>query len=412
MNRWLLPFVIVACAAAAASACTIPVFRYALEHWRPDPFMVVVFSRGELTEEQIAILEQLDARRPDGELSANLLVKAIDVDRETDPALRRLWELQQTDTLPWMAVHAPARSGPPQRIWAGELTTQTARTLRDSPARQEIANRLIAGDSVVWVLLESGSPAADDAAFELLTARLAELETTLRLPEIAEADFGELSVVPDALRLSFSTLRIAADDEAESHFLTMLRHAGGLPAGESIAVPTAIPIFGRGRAFDALRGNELTSQTIDDACRFLTGACQCTVKSQNPGLDLLMAVDWDGRITPATREETTPPPLVGLEGFAADDAAQEAEEAIEAGGERPEPTAKLGDPPVPENAASHSPSDDPAPFVGKPDPSRSADPGTKLITVADPIGRNLLLILGALAAVAALSMLFVLTRRG
>ena len=37
--------------ASLAQACSVPVFRYALEQWRPDPFPVVVFHKGELTPE-------------------------------------------------------------------------------------------------------------------------------------------------------------------------------------------------------------------------------------------------------------------------------------------------------------------------------------------------------------------------
>ena len=268
MNRRLLILLAVICVARPADACSIPVFRYALEHWEPDPFMVAVFYRGELTEEQIAALEELDAHDSAGEPTANVMVKAIDVDQEIDASLRELWELQQTDTLPWMAVHAPARSGPPQRIWGGALTAEVARALRDSAARQEIADRLIAGDSVVWVLVESGDPAADDAAYDLLSSRLAELQETLRLPEIEQADFGDLSVVPEALRMSFSVVRIAREDPQESQFVVMLDHAGGgVAADNAEVVPVAVPVFGRGRAFDGLVGEDLNSRTIEDACR-------------------------------------------------------------------------------------------------------------------------------------------------
>ncbi|MGD9856374.1 MAG: hypothetical protein AB7U20_15620 [Planctomycetaceae bacterium] len=408
MNRWLLTLLIVVCAAGAASACSIPVFRYALEHWRPDPFMVAVFHRGELNDEQVALLEQLDARGPGGEPTANVMVKAIDLDQEQDSSLLRLWELQQTDTLPWVAVHAPARSGPPQRISGGTLSAEAVERLRDSPARQEIANRLIAGDSVVWVLLESGDAAADDAAYELLMNRLDELETTLRLPEIEEADFGELSVIPEALRMSFSALRIAAGDAAESHFITMLRHAGGLPAENTTPAPTAIPIFGRGRAFDALRDGDLTGQTIEDACRFLTGACQCTVKSQNPGIDLLMAVDWDGRIAPAIIEDTTPPPLVGLEAFSADDPPQnDVIAAAEPGGELVSAAESMEPSPAPDSASSQTAATDRKPSDGEVAESPLTDSDA---TLAAPIRRNLLLILGVLAVAVALSTLFVTTR--
>ncbi len=320
MSRWTLPLLVLALAAQTASACSVPVFRYALEHWRADPFMVVVFHRGELTDEQVALLETLESLGPNGLPTANVMVKAVDVDHEADPSLRRLWELQETDTLPWMAVHAPVKSGPPQRIWGGEFRAETATRLLQSPARREIAERLVTGDAVVWVYVETGDAAIDDAAFRLLEAQLAHLQTTLRLPEIEEADFGELSVVPESLRLAFSALRVARDDAEESQFLNMLLHAGPQPAAEqSPPLPMAFPIFGRGRAFDALVGEDLTKQTIEDACRFLTGACQCTVKTQNPGVDLLMSVDWDRLIKLSPIEDGTPPTLVGLQNFAPGD---------------------------------------------------------------------------------------------
>ena len=35
-----------------ACACTIPVFRYALERWESDHFLVIVYHDGQLTTEQ------------------------------------------------------------------------------------------------------------------------------------------------------------------------------------------------------------------------------------------------------------------------------------------------------------------------------------------------------------------------
>ena len=53
------------------------------------------------------------------------------------------------------------------------------------------------------------------------------------------------------------------------------------------------PIFGRGRALDALIGKGINADTIKDTARFLCGACSCEAKRLNPGVDLLMAADWD-----------------------------------------------------------------------------------------------------------------------
>ncbi|HUQ72324.1 MAG TPA: hypothetical protein VM165_22550, partial [Planctomycetaceae bacterium] len=32
-------------------ACNVPVFRYALEHWRPDPYRLTVLHRGPLDDD-------------------------------------------------------------------------------------------------------------------------------------------------------------------------------------------------------------------------------------------------------------------------------------------------------------------------------------------------------------------------
>ena len=43
---------------------------------------------------------------------------------------------------------------------------------------------------------------------------------------------------------------------------------------------------------DAIDAKELSSQTVMNACQYMVGECSCTVKTQNPGVDLLMAANW------------------------------------------------------------------------------------------------------------------------
>ena len=316
MRFRILLLTAIACLTSSVEACSIPVFRYALEHWQPDPFMAAVFYRGELTAEQQTLLKKLEALDEEGNPTANVMVKAIDVENEANSGLLRLWELQGTETLPWIALHAPARSGPPQRIISGEFRAELVDGLLHSPARAEAAKRLIEGDSVVWVFLESGDAEADKSSLDMLTKELARLETTLRLPEIEEADFGDLSVVPESLRLAFSAISVSRDNVEESAFINMLMHAAeSASSADSPTGPTAFPLFGRGRVLYELSGERLEPQSIEDACRFLTGPCQCTVKGENPGLDLLMAVDWEGQIEPAMPIDDSQPPLVGLGAF-------------------------------------------------------------------------------------------------
>jgi hypothetical protein len=324
------------------------------------------------------------------------MVKAIDVDDETDPSLLKLWELQETTTLPWMAVHAPSRSGPPQRIWAGEFCADAVDRLLDSPARAQIAERILAGDSVVWVYLETGDARVDEEAFQRLTGRLAELEATLRLPEIEAADFGDLSVVPEALRLSFSALRVSRDTPEESQFVNMLIHIAPEVARDALPhVPIAVPIFGRGRAYDALVGERLTPQSIEDACRFLTGACQCTVKAQNPGIDLLMSVGWDDLIQPLEMEDDAPLPLVGLDDFASADSRPPADRPAETSIAQGTSAAIASTPPPADGSPRHS---------ALPAPAAQSSPS------AVSLGRNTLIVLGVLLIAVTTGTLIVMFR--
>ncbi len=303
--------------ADALTACSVPVFRYALEHWRPDAYVAVVFHRGALTDEQQALLAAMQPRGQDDAQTANLVVQTVDLDAEPDEAMRLLWEEQATETLPWIVVNTPLRQGLPTTVWAGELTGDNQQNLMSSPVREQLSQRLLSGDSIVWVVLDSGQAEADNAAFELVTAEVERLEGELELPEIEEADLDDLSLDPSALKLKMSTLRVARDDASETFVIeSLLRVEPDLKDEPFVNQPMAFPVFGRGRALYALVGDGITADTVREAGEFLTGACQCTVKAQNPGVDLLLAVDWDQHITPALPFDDTQPELAGLGSFA------------------------------------------------------------------------------------------------
>ena len=50
---------VLAACASGLWACNIPVFRYALENWQPDPYKVLVVSQEVLTEPHRALVERL-----------------------------------------------------------------------------------------------------------------------------------------------------------------------------------------------------------------------------------------------------------------------------------------------------------------------------------------------------------------
>ena len=53
------------------------------------------------------------------------------------------------------------------------------------------------------------------------------------------------------------------------------------------------PVFGQGRVLGAWTGETMDVEGIEEESFFLTGACSCEVKAQNPGWDLLLDVDWE-----------------------------------------------------------------------------------------------------------------------
>ena len=76
-------------AADTASACAIPVFRYALERWAPGVFEVAVLHRGALGEADQQCVDRLRAALSDQAKPANLRVITVDLDQRPDRRVQR-----------------------------------------------------------------------------------------------------------------------------------------------------------------------------------------------------------------------------------------------------------------------------------------------------------------------------------
>lgn len=277
--------------AATAWACSVPVFRYALEHWEADPFQIFVFHRGALNAEQQT---QIKALLPtDDPVRPNVRVTAVDVAGEMSPDFLEVWKEQPQDgALPRVVLRFPRSSGLNTTITSAPLADAAKLNLTNSPARREIIERLGEGQSAVWVMLDSGDAARDDAAAKLVLDRLDYLMSVMTLPELDQLDIanGLVSVGQDDLRLEFSLLRISRSDADEHTFIQMLLSTE--PDLAAIREPIIFPVFGRGRALYALVGKGIRAETIEEAATFLIGKCSCQVKEQNPGTDLLLTADW------------------------------------------------------------------------------------------------------------------------
>jgi hypothetical protein len=314
-----------ALAAPEARACNVPVFRYALERWVPEPYVAYVFHRGPLAAEQAALVERLTKAGRGDSPDGSLFVAAVDVAGPMDEGAAAAWKGHESAALPFIVVCYPEVYGVPWDAWSGPLSGETLGAIVDSPARREFAKRIIAGDSSVWLLLESGDKAKDDAAAAVLAAELKRLKDVLELPAPVDGSWDDpvydAQGAPPQLKIAFSVLRLARTDPAEGALVSML--LGIEEDLRASAEPIAIPIYGRGRALYALVGKGIGRDNIEELCAFMVGPCSCIVKEQNPGIDILTTVDWEAAL--ASQESAVRPvdlpPLEGLARFSPDEAA-------------------------------------------------------------------------------------------
>jgi hypothetical protein len=280
---------------SAARACNVPVFRFALEsrRWLPDAFELTVFHRGPFNTDQLRWLDAMRqrCRREGGFL--NLDVETIDVTGPVPEESRKLWKAHESERLPCVVLRFPEADEETPAAWSGPLDERTADLLGDSPMRREIIRRLLSGDSVVWLLLESGDRDADEKARQLLAQRLPALEREIQLPTLQDDDRRHLqSKVP--LRIAFPGIRLSRTDPAEAFLIRVL--LASHPGVEKQTGPLVFPLFGRGRVAAPLYGKHLTAEDVEETAIYLCGPCSCEVKRDNPGSDLPFAVDWDSAL--------------------------------------------------------------------------------------------------------------------
>jgi molybdenum ABC transporter molybdate-binding protein len=289
---WFLP-------GSVGRACQVPVFRYALERWRAAPYEVVIFHRGDLAGADRKAVELL----AEGEQSlVNIAVKRVDVGGKMSEAHQKLWEGQKNAALPWMVVQFPFADENIPPAWAGSLSEGAARMVMDSPARRELARRILSGESAVWVVLKSGDKAKDDAAVKAVDEKIKEFEKTMKLPDLGAGNPDDAKVLSELpLKLAFSWIGVSRNDPAERMLVNMLLDSSPDLRKENEAM--AFPIFGRGRVLGALVGEEMMGRRMREAAEFICGPCSCQVKDLNPGFDLLLAGDWEAVLEGRKAEE-------------------------------------------------------------------------------------------------------------
>lgn len=298
---------------SSAYACSTPVFRYAMERWPADYYEGVLIHKGPIADDDQASMLLQD------EKAEFLNLRLSKIDLELSPAdpnspgpaerIKSQLGIEVPETLPALVLWYPWNKGRAAPFWTGQFTPSTVKALIQSPKRQELAQRLTDGQTAVWIFIESGNADKDKAALKLLNQQLETATKELKemAPELAE----ELEM--PGLSYEFSILPVSRSDPRERMFLEMLLRSEP-DLDEYTDEPIVFPTFGRGRALFALVGKGINAENLQEAIAFITGPCGCEVKMLNPGVDLLMAENWDASVMQFYQEfyETTEEPLPEL----------------------------------------------------------------------------------------------------
>ncbi len=294
--------------------CKIPVFRYALENWSPAPYEVVIVHRGTLLGDAKTLVAKMETMAADSQSPVNLRVKSVDVAEDVESEL--LTQVlgagyRNSIESPEIILLYPAESESGPLAWRGLLTAENVDALFDSPARTQITEWILDGESVVWILIGGGDPEKDEAAERLVRTEIARLEKELvmRDIEVIESEKQFVSDTKVELRLGIKLLVLDRNQPQEKIFAaTLVNSEDDL---DELGEPIVMPVFGRGRAYLSLAGKGISPRMLEATCRFLISDCSCEVKRLNPGVDLLFSVDWDGLVAETVSKDESLPVFTG-----------------------------------------------------------------------------------------------------
>jgi hypothetical protein len=158
-----------------------------------------------------------------------------------------------------------------------------------------LSQRLIAGE-VVWVFLAAGPEEKSNELKAILTQELDRRQDEDPSPEAA-GDTDPASGSAGATGMPCSTLWLDRGDPEEAWLIAnLLAMEPDLASDEFGDLNLVFPLYGRGRILTALMGNGVNPAILRQTVQVLRAPCQNESKAANPGLDLLLSVDWAERL--------------------------------------------------------------------------------------------------------------------
>ena len=278
---------------SVAQACSLPVFRYALENWEADEH-VLMLPRGTSDAE----IKWWNDFLKNGDF--NYEVSKI----ANDDMPAGLYFPKGFG--PWITYDAFKEKGQ-QNLDSAFVSKQW-----ESASSKKVIDGIIRGDSVIF-LFSGGDAKARQAAEEKMRPRIKTLLEYVELADDVVDSWKNFHAPPDefyspprghvaspiplGMAISFVHLNEyeALAKQVETIFLAEDLEEQGQENGVRVTV-----VFGRGRAIPVGHIDDIDKHVIDDVIYFVTGACSCKIKEENPGHDLMLPIYWDDVIWEAS----------------------------------------------------------------------------------------------------------------
>ncbi|MBX7167733.1 MAG: hypothetical protein K1X74_15485 [Pirellulales bacterium] len=266
--------------ALLACACETPVWRYAMYRWTAEPYTLVVLE---------------DEAAPVGDVPFTALDGGhLNLQVEHRPRTQEGFELPEqfqapaqelSDRLPAYLLLSPRGD----LVERGPFEPAVIDRWQQSPARTEIVELLASGKAGMLLVLTGADAQASEEAVQLAKGALARAAAGLvpQQANLAANVVVESTEPPPEVGL----LVVRRDDPAEA---TLIKNLLTLEADlANYDTPMVFGVYGRGRAMEPYIGAGITADNMDQCIGYMTGACSCEIKEQNPGMDLLIAADWE-----------------------------------------------------------------------------------------------------------------------
>ena len=134
-------------------ACNVPVFRYALERWPVSPYRAVVVRDKELSKEDKANYDLLEKAGNGEDGMLNLVVWNPN---KEDLEKSGLNKVLPAGPAPEAMVHLlyPVATGVDKPFWSGRLSKESVAKIRGSDFRKKLVEKIVEGNSGVFILME------------------------------------------------------------------------------------------------------------------------------------------------------------------------------------------------------------------------------------------------------------------